>query len=226
MRRLSNPLAMGSAVQYLLSANLAVFAVLYWFQLQNVDAYAWLIRTFGLIPACITYAGSGLNPWVEQQCLYAYQIWQPFTYMFLHGGIWHVGFNMLALWMFGTVLERVWGMKRFFQFYLFCGVGAGLTVALVAELTGSGVLVPTIGASGAVLGLLLAFGKLFPDNIIYLYFIPVKARYAVWIFGAFSLYFAVSGNFAGISHVGHLGGLLFGWIYMDGHRWWSRFTRR
>lgn len=225
MRRFSNPLVLGSAVQYLLIANLTIFAVQFWLQLQNVEAYRWLIKTFGLIPACLFHSGSSANFFVESQCLYAYQIWQPASYMFLHGSIWHVGFNMLALWMFGNVLEQVWGMRRFFQYYFFCGIGAGITVAIVASLTGAGLLSITIGASGSVLGLLLAFGLLFPNNIIYMYFIPMKAKYAVWIFGAFSIYFAVSGGFAGISHIGHLGGLLFGWIFMNGRAWLSRLQR-
>jgi membrane associated rhomboid family serine protease len=232
MRRPSNPLALNSAVQYLLVVTLVVYALQIWFQVQagrflgfNIGV-GWFEKAFGLIPACLTYSGSGFNPFLENLCLVGYQVWQPFTYMFLHGGLWHIGFNMLALWMFGNVLEHVWGMRRFLNYYLFCGIGAGVTVALVAFLTGDGLYGVTIGASGSILGLLLAFGMLFPNQIIYLYFFPVKAKYAVWIFGALSLYFAFSGALAGISHIGHLGGLLFGLIAMKGRGWWARLSRR
>jgi membrane associated rhomboid family serine protease len=139
--------------------------------------------------------------------------------MFLHGGPWHIGFNMLALWMFGNILERVWGMKRFLKYYFFCGLGAGLLVTTLAFITGDGYYSTTIGASGAVLGLLAAFGILFPNNIIYMYFLPVKARYAVWIFGGLSLMFATTNLFAGISHWGHLGGILFGFIFLYWRTW-------
>ncbi len=220
MRRPNNPLALGSAVQYLLIINLAVYAVQVWFNIQTAASMGrpiglsimgtWFELTFGLRPIDVLRG----------------EVWQPFTYMFLHGGIWHIGFNMLALWMFGQILERVWGMRRFFQYYLFCGVGAGLSVFLVALITGDGMLGITIGASGSVLGLLLAFGMLFPEQIIYLYFFPVKAKYAVIIFGALSLFFAVSGSLAGISHVGHLGGILFGLLFLKGRAWWLQLTQR
>lgn len=213
MRNPLNPLVMNGAVQYLLVINLAVFALQFLLQIVDRNAYIWLLTTFGLVPSQTIETG---------------KLWQVFSYMFLHGGLFHLLFNMLALWMFGGVLERVWGMRRFLKFYLFCGVGAGITVVAVAWLSGDvrslyGI---TIGASGAILGLLTAFGMLFPEQIIYLYFFPVKAKYAVVIFGALSLFFAFSGTFSGISHVGHLGGILFALIYLRGRLWWNRLTRR
>ncbi len=237
MKNYSNPLALGSAVQYLLVANLVVFLLQVWFQIQAGNAglftlgVGWFETVFGLRPACLTYAGGVVN--VDGQlfslreiCPYNFELWQPVTYMFLHGGMWHIGFNMLALWMFGTMLERIWGMKRFLFFYFFCGIGAGLLVAVIAMITGGReMFTVTIGASGSVLGLLAAYGRLFPDNVIYMYFMPIKAKYAVWIFGGFSLLFAFSGSLAGISHWGHLGGILFGIIAMDGRKWLNRLSR-
>jgi len=238
MKNYGNPLALGSAVQYLLIANLVVFVIQVWFQFQagNTNALfnifpGWFESMFGLRPACLTYAG-GIVTIGNQQgtlrnlCPSNFQLWQPVTYMFLHGGLWHIGFNMFALWMFGTMLERIWGMKRFLFFYFFCGIGAGLLVSIIALISqGQEMLIVTIGASGSVLGLLAAYGRLFPENIIYMYFMPIKAKYAVWIFGGFSLLFAVSGNFAGISHWGHLGGILFGIIAMDGRKWLAKLPR-
>lgn len=230
MRNRWNPLALGSAVQYLLVANLAVFVLQIFFQLQQGRflglsvGVGWFERMFGLTPACLTFAGGGQ---VGQICRFPFEIWQLGTYMFLHGGIWHIGFNMLALWMFGSLLERIWGLRRFLYYYLFCGIGAGLTVALTAYVWGGPYdqYVVTIGASGAVLGLLTAFGVMFPNHIIYMYFMPMKAKYAVWIFGGFSLLSGISGSFAGISHWGHLGGILFGLIGMNWRMWWARLTR-
>lgn len=238
MKQYSNPLALGSAVQYLLVANLVVFVIQIWLQFQvgNTNGMfniipGWFESVFGLRPSCLFYSG-GIVTIGEQSgslrnlCPYNFQLWQPATYMFLHGGLWHIGFNMLALWMFGTMLERIWGLKRFLFFYFFCGIGAGILVSLIAFITqGNDLIVVTIGASGSVLGLLTAYGMLFPNNIIYMYFMPVKAKYAVWIFGGFSLMFAISGNFAGISHWGHLGGILFGLIAMNGRKWLAQLNR-
>src|SRR5690606_12189968 len=110
-----------------------------------------------------------------------FYLWQLATYMFLHGGFMHILFNMFALWMFGGELERTWGTRPFVRFYLVCGIGAGITTVLATP----GSVIPTIGASGAVYGILLAYGILFPDRIIYLYMIlPIKAKYFVMIIGA------------------------------------------
>jgi membrane associated rhomboid family serine protease len=178
-------------------------------------------------------------------------VWQFVSYMFMHGGFTHILFNMFALWMFGNVLENVWGPKRFLNYYLITGIGAGITHLVVSyiriassgfELTpdqfdliyneGFQILqsgrnysdpamgfynlimnVPTVGASGAVFGILLAFGMMFPNSLIYIYFaIPIKAKYFVIIYGAIELLSGIS-NRPGdnVAHFAHLGGMLFGY---------------
>ena len=142
-------------------------------------------------------------------------IWELVTYMFLHdlGSIFHILFNMLALWMFGRSIEQTWGTKRFVRYYFVCGIGAGICVVLVNMLFGD----PNqhvIGASGAIYGLLLAFGMLFPDQTVLMSFLfPIKAKYMVMIYGAIA--FLSSFNTASpVSNLAHLGGMLFGYIYM------------
>ena len=133
-----------------------------------------------------------------------FRIWQLFTYMFMHANIEHIFFNMFALWMFGYVLENFWGSRRFLFYYLVCGIGAGLCNLLVP---GWGI---TVGASGAVYGILLAFGMTFPNERIYLYFLmPIKAKWFVIGYAAIEL---MEGLFRadGVAHFAHLGGMLFG----------------
>lgn len=177
-------------------------------------------------------------------------VWQLVSYMFMHAGFGHVFFNMFALWMFGNVLENVWGPKRFLNYYLITGIGAGIVQLLVSYIhiaaitsamspeqisivvqEGADVLsrsmnysdsamrqlnialnTPTVGASGAVYGILLAFGMMFPNSVIYLYFaIPIKAKYFVIIFGALELVLGISNNAAdNVAHFAHLGGMIFG----------------
>jgi membrane associated rhomboid family serine protease len=139
--------------------------------------------------------------------------WQLLTYMFMHGGFWHLFFNMLALWMFGMELENTWGSRKFLLYYLVCGVGAGLTNLLVAPLIGQSA--PTVGASGAVFGVLIAFGMLFPDRPIYLYFLlPVKAKYFIAIYIGLELFYGVTGTSDGVAHFAHLGGAAVGFLYL------------
>ncbi len=141
-------------------------------------------------------------------------IWQPFTYMFLHGDIIHLLFNMLGIWMFAGEIEMVWGRRKFLKYYLFTGVGAGLFIALLNFLTNS--LAPTIGASGALYGILLAYAVLWPDREVMLYFlIPIKIKYLVIGFGLiafFSTFSSTAGAGGNISHIGHLGGIISGYI--------------
>ncbi|MEO6693698.1 MAG: rhomboid family intramembrane serine protease [Ignavibacteria bacterium] len=139
--------------------------------------------------------------------------WQLITYMFLHGGFFHILLNMLALWMFGAELENIWGPKRFLTYYLICGVGAGLCNILIAPLFGP--VGPTVGASGAIYGILVAFGYLFPDRNIYIYgLIPVKAKYLVIIYMLLALFSAGGGANDGVAHFAHLGGGVVGLIYL------------
>ena len=137
-----------------------------------------------------------------------FHLWQLVTYMFMHGGWDHLFFNMFALWMFGSVLENWWGWRRFLFYYMVCGIGAGLINLLVP---GWGI---TVGASGAIYGLLLAFGMMFPNEYIYLYFLmPIKAKWFVIGYAAIELFegFFSTGN---VAHFAHLGGMLFGLLLM------------
>jgi membrane associated rhomboid family serine protease len=172
---------------------------------QTFNRYGLFTTIFGLIPVVIVRFG-----WV----------WQVFSYMFLHGGFLHLFFNMYALLLFGRPLEQRWGKSRFFYFYIFTGVGAGV-VTFIWHLSGwlifgntPSMFIPTIGASGAILGLILAFGLEFPDVRLLLFFIiPVRARYAAFIFGGITIFFMASQRLAGVAHLTHLAGLLFGYIF-------------
>ena len=194
------PGPLSTAVKALILTNVAVFLV------------SLLARPitffFGLIPVAV----------VEQL-----RVWQLVTYMFLHGGVLHILFNMLALWMFGTELERMWGTRFFVKYYFVTGVGAAVLTVLLSFLPFdfatrlySSV---TIGASGAIYGLLLAYGLYFPDRPIYVYAIfPIPAKYFVMIFGAIALLSSVSESGSGTAHIAHLGGLLIGYLYLKGGR--------
>ncbi|MBM2844785.1 MAG: hypothetical protein HW407_97 [Bacteroidetes bacterium] len=154
--------------------------------------------------------------------------WQVFTYMFMHGGFGHLFFNMLALWMFGMELENTWGTKKFLIYYLVCGLGAAFANLFVAPLLGQ--VAPTVGASGAVFGVLIAFGMLFPDRPIYLYFLlPIRAKYFIAAYIGLELFYGVTGSTDGIAHFAHLGGAAVGLVYMlvemghlPGRGWWHR----
>jgi len=147
--------------------------------------------------------------------------WQLVTYGFMHGGAGHLLFNMLALVMFGAPLEQTWGERRFLSYFLVCVAGAGLCQLLVVtwSFNNDGMLIPTVGASGGVFGLLLAYGMLFPNHRVMLLFppIPMKARTLVIVYGVISLVFGVSGTQSGVAHFAHLGGMLFGWLMI---RYW------
>jgi len=163
-------------------------------------AGAPIILYFGLTPASV---------------LRAFYFWQLVTYMFLHGGLFHLLFNMLALFMFGCEMERYWGSQRFLRYYLITGIGAGLCVFL----TPSAHWVPTLGASGAIYAVLLAYGLTFPDRIIYMYMIfPLLAKYFVMIIGGIAFLSALSTDNSGVSNVAHLGGMVFGYLYMRGKK--------
>ena len=161
--------------------------------------------------------------------------WQPVTHMFMHGGFWHLFFNMYTLFIFGTVLERVWGTKKFLVFYFVTGLGAALIHTgvewiqmqswLGAAADGSPAalasihamkMTPTVGASGAIYGVLMGYAMLYPDSIMTLIFPPVslKAKWFVLIFAAIELLTGVTGTGGGIAHFAHLGGLIFGLILM------------
>ena len=142
--------------------------------------------------------------------------WQPVTYAFLHGGIGHLFFNMLGLWMFGAELERLWGGRRYWHFLLAGVLAAAMAQLIMTAITGSRV--PTVGASGGLFALLLAFGMLFPDRIIMPLFppIPMKARTFVMVFGALELVLGLL-NTGGVAHFAHLGGMVGGFLMI---RFW------
>jgi membrane associated rhomboid family serine protease len=158
----------------------------------------------------------GLSPEDVRRHLW---VWQLVTYMFLHGGLFHLLFNMLALWMFGTELERIWGTRFFVKFYFVTGVGAGaltvlfalLPIGVAAELYHATV----IGASGAIYGLLLAYALYFPNRPVYMYLLfPVPAKVFVLIMGAIAFYASASGSSGGVANATHLGGLLVAYLYL------------
>lgn len=138
-----------------------------------------------------------------------FQVWQLVTYMFLHANLGHIFMNLFALWMFGQAIENYWGTRRFVWYYFLTGIGAAILHMVVG---GGGA--PTVGASGAVYGILLAFGMMFPERPIMLLFppIPIKAKYFVAIFGGIELVNGVVGTASGVAHFAHLGGMLVGFI--------------
>ena len=157
-------------------------------------------------------------PAVVQQ----FEVWRLGTYMFLHAGIFHILFNMLALWMFGTELERIWGTRYFLKFYFVTGIGAAVLTVMFAllpfDLMRSLYRSNVIGASGAIYGLLLAYGLYFPDRPIYMYLVfPIPAKYFVMIMGALAFYSSLAVS-NGIASATHLGGLLVGYLYLKGAR--------
>jgi membrane associated rhomboid family serine protease len=189
------------ALKWLIIANVAVF-VIDWLLggvfIAGAPLRDHLHTLFGL------YAGGAVRS------LY---VWQLVTYLFLHGSIGHLVFNMLALWFFGATLERDWGSKRFLKYYFLCGIAAGVCV-LAADLLVRDVM--TIGASGAIFGVLVAFGVLYPDQTVLMYFLfPLKAKYMVMICVAIELLMIFSPS-NGVATIAHLGGAAFGYIYLKG----------
>lgn len=158
----------------------------------------------------------GLVPQLVWQELY---VWQLFTYQFLHGGLFHLLFNMLALWMFGCQLERRWGSAFFVKYYFVSVVGGAILNTLLIP----DQVAPSIGASAGIYGILLAYGLIYPEQIVYFYFLfPIKMKHFVWIIGAIALYSSIASGQSGIAHLAHLGGMLFGYLYLRGGNPWER----
>ena len=212
------PNKMGDGVRQLLLVNVAVF------MLSQIMGMGIMAGWFGLNP---------------HDVIFGFRIWQPFTYMFLHGGFWHIAINMLMLWMFGSELEGIWGRKEFIRFYIVTGAGAGvfsLVPYFVGVLSGYRGTIPSIiGASGAVYAILLAYAVTYPDRKVLVYMlVPIKVKYLMLIMGFMT--FASVGNGDGISHITHLGGLIVGWFYLRRNgryrglnipwrQWLGRFNR-
>jgi membrane associated rhomboid family serine protease len=187
------------AVKALLIANVAAFLVTFFAPV--------VIMQFGLRPADL---------------FNRFAVWELVTYMFLHGGVFHILFNMLALWMIGVELERMWGTKYFTQYYFVTGVGAGVAQVLLGILPFAFAqqfyYAATIGASGASYGLLLAYAMYFPNRPMYLYFLfPLPAKYFVMILGAIA-FLGAAGESGGVAHTAHLGGLVAGYLYLKSGR--------
>jgi len=155
----------------------------------------------------------GLSP---QAVFEHFAVWQPLTYMFLHstGGVGHILFNMLALWMIGTELERTWGTRFFVKYYVITGIGAAATSLLLSFFSDVFYYSVTVGASGAIYGLLLAYAMYFPHRMLILFIFPVPARIAVIILGAIALLSSMGGAGGGVAHSAHLGGLVVGYLYL------------
>ena len=192
---------MPPVTQALLLINVAVFCV-------DLLLGPWFTQLFALWPL-----DNGFLPW------------QVVSYSFLHGSITHLFFNMLGLWMFGAELERVWGPRRFIQFYAASVLTAAAAQLILTGLTGS--TYPTVGASGGLFGLLLAFGMMFPNRTIVPLFppIPMKAKWFVAIFGGLELLLGVTGTQSGVAHFAHLGGMLGGFLMIRYWRGQSPFGR-
>lgn len=183
-------------VKWLLIVNVAIFLFLFFLGLIDGRAAQTLVAVLGL----------------QTTGLIRGMIWQPFTYLFLHGGIGHIVFNMLTLWMFGADLERDWGTRRFLNYYFVCGVGAGFCDIALNLLLGRESL--TIGSSGAIYGLLLAYGLLYPNRTVFFSLLfPIPAKYFVMIIGAIA-FLSSFGPGSGVSNFAHLGGMLFGYGYL------------
>ena len=186
------------AVKILIIANVVVFAL-------NLIVGPPMTLSLALTPQAV-FQGLAL--------------WQPFTYMFLHStnSFGHILFNMLALWMIGTELERTWGTRFFTKYYFVTGVGAAAITMLIGLFSETIYYTPTVGASGAIYGLLLAYGMYFPHRQLILLIFPVPARIAVFILGAISLLSSVAGVGGSTAHFAHLGGLVVGYLYLKGLR--------
>ena len=154
-----------------------------------------------------------LNRWFAFNPLgegYNFQIWQLITYQFMHGSFTHIFFNMFALWMFGMEIENIWGSKKFLYFYLICGIAAGLAQLFISPLFS--IPAVTIGASGAIFGVMIAFAMLFPDRYIFLYFlIPIKAKYLIGFLFVLEIFWIGDAG-SNVAHLAHLGGALAGFI--------------
>ena len=186
--------------------------------IANVVVYVGLWLVGSRDPWVVSLAVAWFGLWLDPHLL----PWQPVTYAFIHANLAHLGLNMLGLWMFGSEMERAWGSRRIAVYYLACVLGAAAAQLAVAALRDTHA--PTIGASGGVFGILLAFAMVYPNRIILLLIppVPMKAKWVVLGYGALELWLGVTGTMAGVAHFAHLGGMVFGWFLIQ---YW-RFTGR
>lgn len=210
---------MTPTVKWLMIINVACWIILQVF-IESVFRWFPVSSTLGLVPGKI---------------LYFFYIWQPFTYMFLHStDVTHILFNMLMLWWLGAELEQRWGRKFFLTYYFVCGVGAALiyTVGMWIYAYGSGnvngLTAPVVGASGALFGLMLAYGMLFGERIVhFMMLFPMKAKYMVMILGAIQIVSMLTSQVAGggVAYLAHLGGLISGYLFLKGRQSWGNISQ-
>ena len=191
-------LTIPSGVKLLLIINIIVFILA---ELSGQRSTFFL--SFGLVPNMV---------------LSQYKIWQIFTYSFIHGGFFHIFFNMFVLWMFGKDLENQWGTKDFLIYYFVCGMGAGF----ITILFGINSIIPIVGASGAIYGLLVAYGFTYPNRLVYLYgLFPLKVKHMVLGLGVIAFFASMSASQSNISHITHISGMIIGLIMMYFNLSWS-----
>lgn len=182
-------------IKRLIIINVAVYLLLF---ITGRFGSGFLLYTFGLIPAQVTYR---------------FMIWQFVSYMFLHANFFHIFVNMFTLFMFGNDLERRWGTRRFLEYYMITGIGAGIC-SWIVNVTGQSII---IGASGSVFAVLLAYGLFYPNRVVYIYMLfPVKVKWLVICMGVMSFLSFITGNNPGIAHVAHLGGMAIGFFLIRG----------
>lgn len=192
-------------IKQLFFLNTAIFLAQTMGRIFYPQSWGWIIHNLGLVPYDVVFRG---------------KLWQPLTYMFLHGDLWHLLINMLMLWMFGCDLERAWGRVRFYRYYLITGVGAAVCIVLIKFAASIGGIarsdIPTVGASGAIFGILIAAAILFPDKQVWLFPLPVTLpmRAFVFIMGLIAFFGTLGSGGDGISHIAHLGGMLVGYLYL------------
>ena len=193
-----SPSLFTDAIKFIISINFLIFILQYLSGMEDE-----LFTIFGIVPS---------------KTFGELMLWQPFTYLFFHGGIWHVLINMFVLWMFGSELEKYWGKKEFLRFFFITGIGSGL-ITILFSLSSTN---PVVGASGAIYGVLLAYGLLFPNRLVYLYFlIPIKVKYLVILIGAIAFFSSLNPGNSNISHLTHLSGMVIGFIYLRSSINWN-----
>lgn len=193
-----SPSLFTDAIKFIISINFLIFILQYLSGMEDE-----LFTIFGIVPS---------------KTFGELMLWQPFTYLFFHGGIWHVLINMFVLWMFGSELEKFWGKKEFLRFFFITGIGSGL-ITILFSLSSTN---PVVGASGAIYGVLLAYGLMFPNRLVYLYFlIPIKVKYLVILIGTIAFFSSLNPGNSNISHLTHLSGMVIGFIYLRSSINWN-----
>ena len=176
-------------VKFLIILNIVVYILI---EISGQRGYFY--HSFGLVPKLVS----------EEV-----KVWQLFTYLFIHGGFFHLFFNMFVLWMFGKDLEKQWGKNEFLFYYFTCGIGSGFITVIFSPNS----IIPIVGASGAIYGLLLSYGFTYPNRLVYLYgFFPVKVKYMVIGLGFIAFFASMSSGSSGVSHITHLSGMIIGFI--------------